>query len=366
MKGPRTVSIVDALAALDQYDAILDARSPAEFALDHLPGASSAPVLDDVERAEVGTLHAREGAFVARRRGAALVSRNIATLLDTRFGGMPPEWRPLVYCWRGGNRSGSLATVLSRIGWRVDVLEGGYRAYRRQVVADLDELPARHRFIVVAGRTGVGKSRLLHLLAERHAQVLDLEALAAHRGSVLGPIPDNPQPSQKGFESKLWRALRGYDSARPIFVESESRKIGQCQVPGPLIERMRASECVVVTASPEFRIRLLREDYEHFVDDPELFAERLSALVPLHGKARVAEWEAQARSGDWDGLVGELLAAHYDPAYDRSMGRNFAHIDAARSVALAAGADCAGALADAADRLAALYPLAPATPAAAP
>ncbi len=360
MKGPRTVSIADCLAALDHYDAILDARSPAEFALDHLPGATSAPVLDNLERIEVGTLHAREGAFVARRRGAALVARNIAGLLDTRFADMPPDWRPLVYCWRGGNRSGSLAIVLSRVGWRVDVLEGGYRAYRRQVVADLERLPVLHRFIVVAGRTGVGKSRLLQLLSQRGLQVLDLEALAAHRGSVLGPIPGNPQPSQKGFESRLWRALRRYDSARPIFVESESRKIGQCQVPGPLIERMRAAECVVLTASPEFRTRLLREDYQHFLHDPGLLAERLSALVPIHGKARVAQWDGQARSGNWDELVGELLAAHYDPAYDRSMDRNFVRLDAARSIALDAGGDCAAALIDAADRLAALYPSAPA------
>lgn len=368
MKGPRTVSIADCLATLDRYDAILDARSPAEFALDHIPGAASAPVLDDLERAEVGTLHAREGAFVARRRGAALVARNIGTLLETRFSAMPPDWRPLVYCWRGGNRSGSLAIVLSRVGWKVDVLEGGYRSYRRQVVADLEQLPQRHRFIVVAGRTGVGKSRLLSLLAERGLQVLDLEALAAHRGSILGPIPDNPQPSQKGFESRLWQALRNCDDSRPVFVESESRKIGSCQVPGPLITRMRSSECIVLTASPEFRIRLLREDYEHFLGNPALLSERLSAFVPIHGKSRIAHWDSQASNGDWDGLVGELLADHYDPAYERSMARNFSRLDAASSIAVDtsapngegkdAGADCASSLADAADRIAALYPAA--------
>lgn len=361
MKGPGTVSIADCLAALDQYDAILDARSPAEFALDHLPGAGNAPVLDDLERSEVGTLHAREGAFAARRHGAALVARNIAGLLENQFGGMAPDWRPLVYCWRGGNRSAALALVLSRIGWRVDILEGGYRAYRRQVVADLEQLPSRYRFVVLAGRTGVGKSRLLQLLAGRGLQVLDLEAMAAHRGSVLGPIPGNAQPSQKAFESLLWRTLRGYDSGEPIFVESESRRIGQCQVPGPLIERMRAAECVVLTASPEFRIRLLRDEYEHFLHDPGLLAQRLSALVPIHGKLRVAQWDGQARDGDWDRLVGELLAAHYDPAYDRSMGRNFLRLDAAQSLALDADADCGSALADAADRLAALYPPARAT-----
>ncbi|MFA7503555.1 MAG: tRNA 2-selenouridine(34) synthase MnmH [Burkholderiaceae bacterium] len=358
MKGPRTVSIADCITTLAGYDAILDARSPAEFAIDRLPEAVSAPVLDDAERAEVGTLHAREGAFAARRRGAALVARNIGTLLETRFAAMPSDWRPLVYCWRGGNRSGALALVLSRIGWRVDVLEGGYRAYRRQVVADLESLPQRHRFVVVAGRTGVGKSRLLGLLAERGLQVLDLEGLAAHRGSVLGPIPGDPQPSQKAFESGLWRRLRGYDDRRPIFVESESRKIGRCQVPGSLIERMRASECIVLTASTRFRTHLLREEYRHFLVDPGLLSTRLSALAPIHGKTRVAHWDSQARSGNWDELVGELLAAHYDPAYDRSMARNFLRLESAPSIVADADADPASSLAAAADRIAALYPAA--------
>lgn len=368
MKPPRTVPIDDCIGRLADYDAILDARSPSEFAIDHLPGATSTPVLDDRERAEVGTLHARAGAFVARRRGAALVARNIGELLESRFQDMPPEWRPLVYCWRGGNRSASLAIVLSRVGWRVDVLEGGYRAYRRHVVAEIERLPRRLRFIVVAGRTGVGKSRLLQALAGRGLQVLDLEALANHRGSVLGPVPGSPQPSQKAFESGLCRALRGFDECRPVFVESESRKIGQLQVPGPLIERMRAADCVVLAASPEFRTRLLREEYRHFLVEPALLAQRLSALVPLHGKARVAEWITLAERGDWDALVGELLVAHYDPAYERSMGKNFQRLAEARVIELDGGrdgsrSDCDAAIARAADELAALDPcLAPAAP----
>lgn len=364
MKAPRTVSITDCLDRLNGYDAILDARSPAEFEIDRLPGASNAPVLDDRERAEVGTLHARAGAFAARRRGAALVARNIGNLIESRFEAMPADWRPLVYCWRGGNRSASLAIVLSRVGWRVEVLEGGYRAYRRQVVAEIERLPQRLRFIVVAGRTGVGKSRLLQALAGRGLQVLDLELLANHRGSVLGPVPDSPQPSQKAFESGLCRALRGFDERRPVFVESESRKIGQLQVPGPLIERMRAAECIVLGASPSFRTRLLREEYAHFLDDPSLLAQRLSALVPLHGKARVGHWETLAHRGDWDELVGELLVAHYDPAYERSMARNFERLAEARvlelEARLASGADCDAAIARAADELAGLDPLAPA------
>lgn len=365
MKPPRTVPIDECLDKLSEYDAILDARSPAEFAIDRLPGASNAPVLDDRERAEVGTLHARAGAFAARRRGAALVARNIGGLIEGRFHAMPADWRPLVYCWRGGNRSASLAIVLSRVGWRVEVLEGGYRAYRRRVVAEIERLPQRLRFVVVAGQTGVGKSRLLQALAARGLQVLDLELLANHRGSVLGPVPDSPQPSQKAFESGLWRALRGFDERRPVFVESESRKIGQLQVPGPLIERMRAAECVVLGASVAFRTRLLRDDYAHFLDDPSLLAERLSALVPLHGRERVGRWETLANRGDWDELVGELLVIHYDPAYERSMARNFQLLGEAGIIELddpRAGVptDCGAAIDRAVDALAELDPFTPA------
>lgn len=355
MPAPTPVSIAACLPALDGYDAILDARSPAEFAHDHIPGASSTPVLDDAERAEVGTLQARAGAFAARRRGAALVSRNIAALLDTVFAEQPANWRPLVYCWRGGNRSGSLATVLARIGWHVDVLEGGYRAYRRHVLADLEVLPVRHRFIVIAGRTGVGKSRLLHLLAARGQQVLDLEALAAHRGSILGPIPDQPQPSQKAFESAVWDALRRFDQGRPVFVESESRKIGQRQIPGALIERIRNSDCLVIRAPTALRLRILTQDYEHFLAQPDALVERLAALRSLHGRERVAHWQQLAREHQWDRLVEALLASHYDPAYDRSIRRNFARLDAAATITLDGSREPAAALAAGAAQIAMTY-----------
>jgi len=334
MKDALTVSVDEALARLDRYDAILDARSPSEYAQDRLPGAINAPVLDDAQRARVGTLYKAQGSFEAKRIGAALVARNIADLLDGPLAAFPRDWRPLVYCWRGGNRSGSLATILARIGWRTTVLEGGYREFRRRVIADLETWPARFRFRVVTGRTGSGKSLVLERLAALGAQVLDLEQLASHRGSVLGHLPDRAQPSQKRFETLVWDRLRTLDPARPVFVESESRKVGQCQLPASLIVSMRAAECVRIEATDAVRAGLLVAEYRHFVEDPQRLEARLQALVPLHGRERIDAWMALARAGRWEDFVTAMLHQHYDPSYDRSMQRNFARLEAAPCVAL--------------------------------
>src|SRR5262245_35621197 len=227
-----------------RFDALIDARSPGEYAEDHIPGALSAPVFDDDERAQVGTLYKQVSQFDAKRLGAALLAKNVAQHVETLFKDKPQTWRPLVYCWRGGKRSGAMATILREIGWDATTLQGGYKAYRRWVVAQLEELPSKFQLVVIHGPTGSGKSRLLAALARQGGQVLDLEELAAHRGSVLGGLPDRPQPAQKMFESALLAGLRRLDPARSVFVEGESKKIGELQVPDALIESMRASPCV--------------------------------------------------------------------------------------------------------------------------
>ena len=336
-RDPVTVTIDECLARLADYDAIIDARSPAEYADDHLPGAINLPVLDDAQRAEVGTLDRQQSAFEARRRGAALVCANIAAILGGPLADRPREFSPLVYCWRGGNRSGALATVLARTGWRTAVLEGGYRAYRRRVLAELAELPDRFDLVVVAGRTGSGKSQILQRAGALGAQILDLEALAEHRGSVLGPIPDCPQPGQKAFESRIWAALRALDPERPVFVESESRKVGQCHLPDALMRRMRAAPCRVVAAPVEVRVDLLLREYAHFVAEPAALCARLERLTDLHGERVIARWQALATGGQWREVVAALLTEHYDPAYDRSMRRNFSALAASPTIALAAG-----------------------------
>jgi tRNA 2-selenouridine synthase len=326
MKEPLVLDVDRCLQTLDRFSAVIDARSPSEYTADHLPGAINLAVLNDEERAAVGTQYKQVSSFHAKRRGAALVARNIARILDEELAHVDRDWAPLLYCWRGGNRSGSLATILARVGWRTTVLEGGYREYRRRVVADLESVPQELPFIVVAGRTGAGKSLVLHELARSGAQVLDLEALAAHRGSVLGLPPGMRQPTQKRFESRLWDALRKLDRSRPVFVESESKKVGQCHVPEALIEAIRAAPCVLVEADDAVRVRLLIEEYRHFTEDPDALCRQLDCLVALHGHETIGQWRGLAGAADWATLVQSLLERHYDPAYDRSMKRNFARL----------------------------------------
>jgi len=311
------------VAQLAKFDEIIDVRSESEFAEDHIPGAINCPVLNDEERAHVGIIYKQVSAFDAKKIGAALIGRNIARHIDATFMQRPRDWRPLVYCWRGGNRSGALAEVLGQIGWRTGRLDGGYKAYRRAVIADLDELPQRFGWRVVCGLTGSGKSRLLRALSQRDAQVLDLEALASHRGSVLGNLPGAPQPSQKMFESLVWAKLRKFDRAQPVFAESESKKIGNVRVPEALIAAMWNGECVRLEATMELRIKLLKQEYRHFVADPALLAAQLDCLVALYGQKRIGAWKALAAARDGDTLVRELLEIHYDPAYTRSTLKHY-------------------------------------------
>ncbi len=319
----KSVAATEALLRLGDYDAIIDARSPSEFSLDRLPGAVNWPSLNDEERALIGTEYKQVSPFKARKRGAILVARNVAAHVERELMDAPKHWKPLVYCWRGGQRSGALALVLSQIGFGVQVLEGGYQAYRRAVVEALGELPKRLQYRVICGRTGSGKSRLLAQLQQRGAQVLDLEALANHRGSVLGLVPGSPQPTQKQFDSRIWDSLRRFDPQRTVWVESESKKVGELRVPEALIVRMRASPCVRLELPVEARVALLLEDYDFFVQDVPAFCERLNALRALRGNECIDTWQKLAMSGQIASVVRELLVLHYDPVYLQSMQRNF-------------------------------------------
>ena len=311
------------VADLYSFDEIIDARSPAEFAEDRVPGAVNLPVLDDAERARVGTLYKQVSPFEAKKVGAALVSRNIAHHLETFFADKPKSWRPLVYCWRGGSRSGAMTHILQKVGFGAAQLDGGYKAYRRHVVAELERLSGLFSMRVVAGPTGSGKSRLLGALAEAGAQVLDLELLAAHRGSLLGALPDRPQPSQKGFESALWQTLSGFRPERPVFVESESIRIGSLSVPATLIQAMRASPCVRVEVPIEERVQALLDDYRHFFAAPEMLTRQLVHLTALRGGDTVGRWLELIARDDWAGLAHALLVEHYDPAYLKSLSNNY-------------------------------------------
>jgi tRNA 2-selenouridine synthase len=317
------ITAADALTRLAEFDTVIDARSEDEHAEDRLPGAVNWPSLTNEERKLVGTEYKQISPFVAQKRGAALVARNIARHIERDVLDKPKDWKPLVYCWRGGKRSGSLALVLGQIGFRVHLLEGGYKEYRRAVIAALEAQPQRFQYRVVCGPTGSGKSRLLQTLAAQGAQVLDLELLANHRGSVLGLVPGSPQPGQKQFESRVWDALRQFDPARPVFIESESKKVGDLRVPEHLIECMRASPCIALELPHEARVALLLEDYHFFVTDTPAFCERLDGLRVLRGNEVVKAWQEAARAGHTERVVRELLTLHYDPIYRQSIQRNY-------------------------------------------
>ena len=315
------------IAGIDEFDAfdeIIDVRTPAEFAEDHLPGSINCPVLDNEQRIEIGTLYTQVSPFDEKKLGAAYVSENIARHLRTTFIDRPRRWQPLIMCWRGGERSAAMTHVLRRIGWNAFQLSGGYKAYRRHVITQLESLPGALSFIVIGGATGNGKSHLLQALAQQGEQVLDLEALACHKGSVLGVLPSVPQPSQKRFETLLWEKLTAFDPAKPVYAEAESRRIGQLFLPTALLERIRSSTCLCIDAPFEARVEFLLRDYDYFIADPDTLNTRLDALKELHSRETLAQWTGHASEGRWRTLVTELLRHHYDPLYQRSQHRNFA------------------------------------------
>ena len=327
------IPAADVLNRLSEFSDVIDARSEGEFAEDHLPGAINWPSLNNEERKLVGTEYKQISAFDAKKRGAALVAKNIARHLERDVIHKPRDWQPLVYCWRGGKRSGSLALILDQIGFTVTLVDGGYKAFRAALVADLPPLAAQFDYRVVCGTTGSGKTRLLQALAAQGAQVLDLEALANHRSSVLGVIPGLPQPTQKAYDSLIWAALKSFDASRPVYIESESKKVGNVAIPEGLITAMRAAPCLQLDLSENERVALLLEDYDFFVKDIEFFCDRLGALTQARGKDVVTDWQTRSRSGDVASVVRELLVYHYDPVYLQSMKRNFAQYSAATVIA---------------------------------
>ena len=305
------------------FHTLIDARSPAEFAIDHIPGAINCPVLDDAQRVIVGTLYKQQGAFEARRVGGAMVAENLARHLREKFADQPASWKPLVYCWRGGLRSGSMVTWMRMVGWDAQQLAGGYKSWRRFVIDALEAqcptLPLR----VLVGATGSAKTRVLQALAEQGQQVLDLEGLAVHKGSILGAVPGQAQPSQTAFETGIAHVLESLDPSRPLYVEGESRKIGRLTVPTPLLLRLRASPCIEIQATPEARLDYLLRDYAYLGDAPQQLADKLGLLKDLHGKQVIGRWQEWALDGNLRALFAELMALHYDPHYARSQSNNF-------------------------------------------
>lgn len=302
------------------FDTIIDVRSPAEYALDHLPGAINLPVLDDAQRAIVGTIYVQESAFKARKIGAALVARNAAHHIETSLLDHDKAWKPLIYCWRGGQRSGSFTTILKQVGWRAKVLDGGYRSYRRFVNTALYETPFPAPVILLDGNTGSAKTEVLAALAERDVQMIDLEGLANHRGSLFGAMAGG-QPSQKAFESLLAQQVTQLDPTRPVVIEAESARVGERLVPASLWAAMRAAPRLEIQAPLAARAKYLVRAYHDMVADPVMLAQTLDRLRPYHSGAQIDMWQGLAQAGDMEQLARELMALHYDSRYGKARER---------------------------------------------
>lgn len=299
---------------------IIDVRSPSEFQIDHIPHARNHPVLDDEERKQIGTLH-KHDAFGARKAGAALISRNIASLLEGPLRQKDGSFYPYIYCWRGGQRSQSLAIILSQIGFRTTVLEGGYKRYRHHVLQTLENIGGSLKLRVLAGLTGTSKTRLLHRLQERGEQIIDLEGLANHKGSILGSPLSDKQPPQKLFESRLAATLENLDLDKEIWIECESNKIGSIHTPCALFQAMQQAPVIEVRAPLESRIQYLLKDYGYFCNEPQLLKHKIGFLSPYCSKARLSSWNSLIDQHNWGEFVGELLTHHYDPSYRQSQKR---------------------------------------------
>ena len=314
----------------ETYSEVIDVRSNSEFAEDRIPGAINLPVLDDAERADVGTIYKQINPFTARKKGAALVAKNISEHLTIHFADKDKDYHPLVYCWRGGQRSNSMATVLTQIGWRVTVLEGGYKTYRAYVRQQLEDLPTKFTYKVLCGLTGSGKTHILRQLQQRGAQVLDLEALANHRGSLLGEEWEEkptPQPSQKYFESLLLQQLQQFDVNKIVWLESESNKIGRVHLPLSLWQKMKQASCVEIQLPIANRVNFLLQEYPYLVNNPVFLKAKLELIKSRIGKQKLNQWYQFIDSEQWEDFVKNLLICHYDPTYCQSIERDFTNVE---------------------------------------
>lgn len=306
--------------AFADFDDIIDVRSPSEFAEDHLPGAINLPVLDDEQRAQVGTIYKQVAPFDARKIGAALVAENAAKHIREVLADRDGSWKALVYCWRGGQRSGSFATILRQIGWRIDTVEGGYKAWRALVVQRVQNGPVSAPVVVLDGNTGSAKTAILQRLATRGVQVIDLEGIARHRGSLFGAMPGG-QPGQKMFESQLAVALENLDPARAVLVEAESSRIGDLLVPKAIWQAICAAPRIRLDVPLSERAAYSARDYGDIADDAERLRDIIASLSSRHPRERIEDWQGQAEAGNWTALAEGLMRDHYDPRYSKHRAR---------------------------------------------
>jgi tRNA 2-selenouridine synthase len=299
------------------YEAVvLDARSPGEFGAGAVPGAVSFPLFDDEERAEVGTLYKRSGQERAIERGLEFVGPKLAGFVERARALHAPERAFAVYCARGGMRSGAVAWLLETAGLPVVKVEGGYKGYRRGVVGDLARGPWELR--VVGGMTGTGKTAIVHALAARGAQTLDLEGLARHLGSAFGNLYRVQQPTSEQFANDCHRVLAALDPARPVWIEDESRRIGAVHLPEELHQRMRSAPMWEIERTDAERVDHLLRIYG--AAPVEALAAAFERVRDKLGGADTQTAVAAVRAGELD-RAAAIGLRYYDKLYRHTQTR---------------------------------------------
>lgn len=302
---------------------IIDVRSPSEHEDERIPHSLNVPLLLDDERAEVGTIYKEQGEMVARRHALKFISRKVPDIIDKMMEPKLHGQPVVVYCWRGGLRSEAVASLLSIAGISCSRLTGGYKAWRKMVLNDLQSDRYAFEPVVIHGMTGVGKTEVLAALRDLGAQSLDLEALANHRGSAFGAMGLGKQPSQKDFESHIWLCLRAFKQAEPVFLEAESRKIGKLSVPDNILRRIRTGRAVLVKGSLDSRAQRLAQQYMQDMSggsaDLAHGLQLFEQLRPFVSKKIADEIVKLASEGNLFEAIKILLTEYYDPLYLHSL-----------------------------------------------
>lgn len=294
---------------------VMDVRSPAEFEQGHVPGSMNLPLLSNEERSVVGTLYLQKGSSEAMMKGLEYIGPKMRAFAE-RASTMAPGGEVLLYCWRGGMRSNSMAWLFNMIGIKAQTLEGGYKAFRRNAH---DTFARPLNFIVIGGLTGSGKTEVLEMIASMGHQVVHLEQLACHKGSVFGGAGMPSQPTTEQFENELFDAVRRLDPQEVIYIEDESLTIGSVFIPRPFFDQMSSSPMFQLMTPLEMRVGRLVKNYACL--DPEWLVDGVRRIARRMGLERAGQVIDSIRSGAMAQAVEKVLP-YYDKVYARSMNRN--------------------------------------------
>ncbi len=310
-----TIDLAATLEYRHQQTLLVDVRSPAEYSEASIPGAINVPLFSNEERAEVGTLYKQQGKMIARRRGVVIAAPKIPDFVAQIEAARALSTLPvIIFCWRGGIRSLAMTTFMNLAGIPARQLSGGHKAFRRMVCDYFDNYQWP-RIYVLRGLTGIGKTRILHQLAEQGEPVIDLEKIANHRGSAFGGMGLGEQPGQKQFEARLWGRLDELRDCPYLITEGESRHIGRRAVPPRFHQAMQHQTSLWLTTSMELRTEVILADYPDLEQLHGPIARALDSLRERLGNSSVNHFKQLLDTENWHLLIGRLMQDYYDPLY---------------------------------------------------